>query len=752
MSSGIQGNYVDQAWAQNLPGYFKDNVKPSVADDAFLIPRANIAIPDIVTMSTVGAVGNRGFIDAPRTRLSTIRNAILNPSTYVKRLHPSDPTSGTGGIDNLSNLSRFGHPLPFADGEDFPDFQYWSRYTKDSGADPLSAGYGVKVIGDKGANLTAVAKEDRKQSMYKYNMGEKAKADALKTYAAGVEEDRKGRAERMADAAVLAAEETRRQELEAEIAAEEDGVEFVGANASFEAAAAMARGAPVDEGGVEFVGPEEAAPEDFAAGGEVPVEMGEDAAAAAAEANTESIPEAIQSIGGEVYATVSKVEARGYRGVVFKAADVRERDSYFDRKRPAQGQTLYRIIYLLERPGGGYAPGGYITASSTSSLTSATSPGQMCRYFADIDSEISRLVQDVGFRPLHSSDIGMLNDMHIRRILRQETRQEVRDARLYGGPLAFSDAGDIESIPSTLRSSIVGAGKMSMMSMTDGARSSTSMARSMAASSTAADEETYAPSGGDGASARSMSIAQSIAQKEGVRNILRDQAPILGPNNVFYQAEQRANIAEVQTTQSFMGSTTGNPAAIFSNAYIATPAFKRAKKQGVEGEYITTAGIKSAGRPGKSAQWGSMFEPRVEQTTAASGDVFSTAEREADPRYALLHGRKPSTATYSNPNLAYESGTMRQLESQARSNRIDGNVDGPAEQSSLAIQNPLQARNMASRVNSEFARAPPETRQTPGVLNKNQRIPVSSVTVADRASLTSDPAAAFRAGRPAPRR
>jgi len=55
MSSGVQGNYVDQAWAHNLPGYFKENVKPSVANDAFLIPRDNIAIPNIVTMSTQGA-------------------------------------------------------------------------------------------------------------------------------------------------------------------------------------------------------------------------------------------------------------------------------------------------------------------------------------------------------------------------------------------------------------------------------------------------------------------------------------------------------------------------------------------------------------------------------------------------------------------------------------------------------------------------------------------------------------------------
>ena len=146
--------------------------------------------------------------------------------------------------------------------------------------------------------------------------------------------------------------------------------------------------------------------------------------------------------------------------------------------------------------------------------------------------------------------------------------------------------------------------------------------------------------------------------------------------------------------------------------------------------------------------WGSLYEPRVEQTTAASGDVFSTAEKDSDPRFALLHGRKPSASTYMDPNLAYTSGTMRQLESQARSNRLDGNVDGPAEQNSLAIKNPNHARNMAQRVATEFARAPPESRQTGGMLNKNQRVPVSSVTIANRGSLSGDPTTTFRAGKP----
>lgn len=742
----MQGNYVDQAWAQNLPGYFKDNVKPSIADDAFLIPRANIAIPDIVTMSTVGSVGNRGFIDSQRTRLSTIRNAILNPSTYVKRLHPSDPTSGTGGIDNLSNLSRFGQPLPFADAEDFPDFKYWSRYTKDSGADPLTAGYAVKTIGMRGEGIAAAAKADRKQSLVRFNMAQEVKALAANDYANRVTADRRLQAERIGNAAALAAEEARRAELDA-LDAEDEDVEVVGTNATFDAAAAMARGeVPLDEGDVEEVAVEDAgAGEDFAAAGEAPVEMG------AAPEEEAANAEIVRELPLPLYVRSEKLLERGYRRQIMVTTRLGNQEVGMKR-RLAAPQPQYRAVYQRVDVNGLYARDGYVAIRASGSIEAATSIDLLCKYEADMDGVMEILVDAMGYRPY--------NPAAAQQLLREEFGMS---NRVGTRPDYLSDVGTIESFPTSvgarvqpLPSTTAGSTISSLpsgsagMSFVSGSARGTAM--SLQSTPTAADEENYDPGGGDGNSALSMSIAQSIAARSGVRNTLRDQAPILGPNSAYYQAEQRANIAEVQTTQTFMGSTTGNPAAIFSNAYIATPAFKRARKQGIEGEYVSTGRFTSAGRPLAAAQWGSMFEPRVEQTTAASGDIFSTAEREADPRFALLHGRKPSAATFSNPNLAYESGTMRQLESQSRSNRLDGNVDGPAEQSSLAIQNPTQARNMASRLADEFVRAPPETRQTSGVLNKNQRIPVSSVTVAKRASLTSDPATAFRAGKPAPRR
>lgn len=745
----MQGNYVDQAWAQNLPGYFKDNVKPSIADDAFLIPRANIAIPDIVTMSTVGSVGNRGFIDAQRTRLSTIRNAILNPSTYVKRLHPSDPTSGTGGIDNLSNLSRFGQPLPFADAEDFPDFKYWSRYTKDSGADPLTAGYAVKTIGMRGEGLAAAAKADRKQSLVRLEMSRQMQAQAVNDWKNKVTADRRLQAERIGDAAALAAEGVRQAELDA-LDAEEGDVEEVGATPGFNFGAALARGEiPVDENEVEEVEAEDAgAGEDFAAAGEAPAEMGaapeEEAAAGAV--NEEEAP--IQLLRARALIDM------GYNRGIFSAADTTRQNTLGAGAKRRFGfipQTFF-VVYQRLNPDNLYPRGGYISVRTFDSADAAANDNNMCRYRPDLTQEIGRRITTEGYK--YFSYRALNERAELNEIPRQEGARPLNH-------LGLDDAGSIGSFRTaasepSARSGTTAASRQSAatggtaMSSVSGSARGTAM--SMQSTPTAADEENYDPGGGDGNSSVSMSIAQSIAARSGVRNTLRDQAPILGPNSVYYQAEQRANIAEVQTTQTFMGSTTGNPAAIFSNAYIATPAFKRAPKQGIEGEYVSTGRFTSAGRPLAAAQWGSMFEPRVEQTTAASGDIFSTAEREADPRFALLHGRKPSAATFSNPNLAYESGTMRQLESQSRSNRLDGNVDGPAEQSSLAIKNPTQARNMASRLADEFVRAPPETRQTSGVLNKNQRIPVSSVTVAKRASLTSDPATAFRAGKPAPRR
>jgi hypothetical protein len=174
--ASVEGTYPDQSWAHSLPGYFKENVKPCLNEKAFLIPRENVAIPTIVSKSTVGMVNDRGFIDVAPSRANTTRNFITNPSTYVQRLHPHDLTSGTGGIDNLSNLYRFGQPTPFSNALDFADVEYWgSRELAKERMDPLSNGYAAKVLGPNGEQLqtqmradqqTAAIRERYRQNMY----------------------------------------------------------------------------------------------------------------------------------------------------------------------------------------------------------------------------------------------------------------------------------------------------------------------------------------------------------------------------------------------------------------------------------------------------------------------------------------------------------------------------------------------------------------------------------------------------------
>ena len=160
--ASVQGTYPDQSWAHSLPGYFKDNVKPSLNERAFLIPRDNVAIPNIVSKSTVGMVNDRGFIDEAPGRMNTIRHFITNPSTYVTRLHPHDLTAGTGGIDNLSNLYRFGHPTPFSNAIDFADVEYYaSRELASERLDPLSNGYAAKVLGPEGQELQTRMRADQ---------------------------------------------------------------------------------------------------------------------------------------------------------------------------------------------------------------------------------------------------------------------------------------------------------------------------------------------------------------------------------------------------------------------------------------------------------------------------------------------------------------------------------------------------------------------------------------------------------------
>ena len=265
-----------------------------------------------------------------------------------------------------------------------------------------------------------------------------------------------------------------------------------------------------------------------------------------------------------------------------------------------------------------------------------------------------------------------------------------------------------------------------------------------------------APAGTGGVNGRAgaADIAQRLGENTAdVRDTLRATveaaATTMRQDNAAapsWRKEMLSNVQEKMEIQKLMGSHTSNLASVYSNSYVATPMAKRPRTMGIEGDFHAVRGSKPPG------SFAALFEPRVEQTTYAGGDVFSAAEKAADPRYALLHGRRPSASTYLAPDLAASSGTFRQLQSQARSNRYDGNIDGPSEQSSLSIQNPNHARNMAHRVAAEFSHAPPQSRQTAGVLNRNQQTPVSNITIANRGSTSSDPSTAFRAGQPRRRR
>lgn len=186
--SSVAGTIPDQTWGQSLPGYFKDNVQPQIYESAYLIPRENVAIPDVITTNTVGTVYNRGFIDTMPPRAATIRAYIENPSTYVMRLHPHDLTSGTGGIDNLNNLSRFGQPLPVSNAQDFLDIEYWAgREMKRQRNDPLSNGYAQKVLGPQGLDLQyqmlndmKLAHQREKYRVNKYTLDANSAAERMR--------------------------------------------------------------------------------------------------------------------------------------------------------------------------------------------------------------------------------------------------------------------------------------------------------------------------------------------------------------------------------------------------------------------------------------------------------------------------------------------------------------------------------------------------------------------------------------------
>ena len=180
--NAVVGNYVDQGWLQSLPQFFQPaDARPALGRDAFLIPRDNLTIPQIVTRTTQGT-NDRGFIDVSRGRFDTIRNRINNPSSYNDQLHPSDLTSGTGGIDNLNDLSRFGHPLPYSNGEDIGMTKFMARYEgKGAENDPLSSSYAVaNMAGGYTANMEKRYAADRQIAKMMFDNYQKLKADINK--------------------------------------------------------------------------------------------------------------------------------------------------------------------------------------------------------------------------------------------------------------------------------------------------------------------------------------------------------------------------------------------------------------------------------------------------------------------------------------------------------------------------------------------------------------------------------------------
>jgi hypothetical protein len=225
--------------------------------------------------------------------------------------------------------------------------------------------------------------------------------------------------------------------------------------------------------------------------------------------------------------------------------------------------------------------------------------------------------------------------------------------------------------------------------------------------------------------------------KSSIRSQLAAESENAGVSNSSYWDAQMRNTQDVKDLLHLMGARSSNPAAVFSNAYSATPYFVRRTQMGLDGNYSKRQAISLPMRTQSK-------EPRVEQATSQSGDIFSTAEKASDPRVALLQGRRPGAATYLDPNLAAESGAFKQIEFHAGNNRYDGNIEGPSEQASLSIRNPTYARNMTGGVSRDFVKPTPENRQTSGVLGKNQRTPSANITIANRSS--TNPVSAFRGG------
>lgn len=689
MTSSVQGNFVDQAWAANLPGFFKDNVKPALASEAFLIPRQNDAVPDIVTRNTVGAVYNRGFIDRPVNRLETTRSFILNPSTYNARLHPHDVTSGTGGIDNLSNLYRFGHPLPFSDAEDFADLQFFAKYQKDRGLDPLTEGYAIKAIGEGGSMLASAMAQDRAALNEKLAMQKKI-----------IDEKQKEGEEQNLDRAVLqqAYDEAARQ-------ASEEAATDPGSAMSLASARTL-----IDTGSSMSLSNDEAPA--FTRSSAPPVEMG----ASPSDARTNDDEKTAENEIPSLPITLTWARSEHYN--IFLAV----------RYVGAANRPFYHILAAPGR-------GTWMFVSGVGFHTYSAAREAM---------EIGSIKLNTWTNERVAAEFGQDAVNYQLMAVDEEVAAEQ-------GTYIKSEPGDSE------QSSVVASVEEGPAGL-DPARAPTSAAASTISSLTNRSfrgaprpipntldsiarnifERASEPSDPSSSSSSSSDASSFSDLKRSIRSQLSTEAQNAGVSNSSYWDAQMRNTQDVMDLLHLMGARSSNPAAIFSNAYSATPYFVRRTQMGLDGNYSKRQAL-------FMPTYAKGIEPRVEQATSQSGDVFSNAEKASDPRVALLLGKRPGASTYLDPNLAADSGAFKQLEFHAGNNRFDGNIDGPSEQASLAIRNPTNARNMQGSVSREFVRPTAQNRQTGGVLGKNQRTPSATMTIANR-STTNNPVAAFRGG------
>lgn len=175
--ASVQGTQPDQSWGLSLPGGFHQEVQPTLYDVNFLLPRPNFLVPAVISQNSVGTCYDRGYIDLPPTRKETTRQYITDPSSYVQDLHPFGLGGGTGGVDNLSMLNRFGHPLPYADNEATEEIGFLAkRESAIEHVDPLSNGYAAQILGREG-ELLLKRHEISKQNIAKRDAALAARAE-----------------------------------------------------------------------------------------------------------------------------------------------------------------------------------------------------------------------------------------------------------------------------------------------------------------------------------------------------------------------------------------------------------------------------------------------------------------------------------------------------------------------------------------------------------------------------------------------